>query len=186
MSRTALRALERLGVNVTLPLRSPLTVTEDDLQQAALIVALKEAEHRPLFVERFPAWTERVEFWHVHDLDGATPEEALPEIQQEVLRLVARLKPCPNDNNPTTVSLYADPSFTFRFADDRIIPRFHLADVPTGRLVRVYAADPDSLQRGNQLATAFVGEGGWVDLPQAIVVRAGDVFVVYPEHMAGD
>src|SRR5262249_11059422 len=92
MSRTALRALECLGVTVSPPLRFPLTVTEEDLRRADLIVALKEEEHRPLFVERFPAWTERVEFWHVHDLDGATPDEALPQIQQEILGLVARLK----------------------------------------------------------------------------------------------
>jgi protein-tyrosine phosphatase len=92
MSRTALRALEHLGIAVAPPLRFPLTVTEDDLRQADLIVALKEAEHRPLLMERFPAWTEKVEFWHVHDLDGATPAEALPHIQQNVLGLIARLK----------------------------------------------------------------------------------------------
>jgi protein-tyrosine phosphatase len=92
MSRTAMRTLERLGISVSQPLRFPLTVTENDFRQANLIVALKEAEHRPLFEERFPAWTERVEFWHVHDLDGATPDEALQQIQQEVLGLVARLQ----------------------------------------------------------------------------------------------
>jgi len=47
--------------------------------------------------------------------------------------------------------LYHDSCFTFRFADNRIIPRF---------------------QQG-LLATATVGDGGWVDLPQPIIVRAG-------------
>jgi protein-tyrosine phosphatase len=97
MSRTAMRTLERLGIVVPQPLRFPGTVTEDDLQRAALIVALKEAEHRPLFEERHPTWTERVEFWHVHDLDGATPEEALPQIQEEVIALVRRLNRMPDD-----------------------------------------------------------------------------------------
>ncbi len=60
--------------------------------QADPIVALKETEHRPLFEERFPAWTERVEFCHVYDLDGATPEEALPGIQREVRGLIGRLR----------------------------------------------------------------------------------------------
>jgi protein-tyrosine phosphatase len=92
MSRTALRLLEQLGVAVPQPFRFPQAVAEEDLGQAALIVALKEAEHRPLFEERHPAWTERVEFWHVHDLDGATPEEALPQIQGQVVELVRRLK----------------------------------------------------------------------------------------------
>jgi protein-tyrosine phosphatase len=180
MSQTATRTLERLGIALPGPLRLPLSVTEDDLRQADLIVALKEAEHRPLFTERFPAWTARVEFWHVHDLDGATPAEALPQIQEEVLRLVARLKPCTSGKLPAR-SLYADPCFTFRFADDRLIPRFHLAGVPAGQVVRVCAADPKSLEPGQVLATAVVGDSGWVDLPQAIIVRAGEVFVVFPE-----
>ena len=53
---------------------------------AALVVALKHAEHLPLLQERFPAWAERVEFWHVDD----TPE-VLGLIEQEVMGLVARL-----------------------------------------------------------------------------------------------
>jgi protein-tyrosine phosphatase len=92
MSRTALRTLERLGIVVPQSLRFPQAVTVDDLQRASFIVALKEAEHRPLFDERHPRWTERVELWHVHDLDGATPEQALPQIQEEVIVLVQRLK----------------------------------------------------------------------------------------------
>jgi hypothetical protein len=76
--------------------------------------------------------------------------------------------------------LYEDPCFTFRFAYARLIPRFHLEGVPAGRPVRVFAADSQTLKPGCLLATGFVGEGGWVDLAQAIVVRAGDVFVVYP------
>lgn len=39
--------------------------------------------------------------------------------------------------------LYHDPHFTFRFAEDRIIPRFHLEGVETGQRVAVYKVDPD-------------------------------------------
>ena len=38
--------------------------------------------------------------------------------------------------------LYEDPHFTFRFADDRIIPRFHLEGVEAGRQVSVFRIDP--------------------------------------------
>ena len=31
--------------------------------------------------------------------------------------------------------LYHDPHFTFRFADDRIIPRFHLEGLSAGRVI---------------------------------------------------
>jgi hypothetical protein len=84
-------------------------------------------------------------------------------------------------HHETVIPLYQDPFFTFRFADDRIIPRFHLEGVPAGVEVRIFSANSETLQPGNLLGTAVVGEGGWVDLPKAIVVRAGEVFVVFPE-----
>jgi hypothetical protein len=34
---------------------------------------------------------ERVEFWEVHDLDCAGPEEAMPCLEQEVVALMDRL-----------------------------------------------------------------------------------------------
>jgi hypothetical protein len=79
--------------------------------------------------------------------------------------------------------LYEDPHFTFRFADDRIIPRFHLEGVEAGRLVEVFKIDPATGERLGLLATAAVGEGGWVDLPEPIIVRAGEAFVVVPEAL---
>ena len=77
--------------------------------------------------------------------------------------------------------LYEDPCFTFRFADDRIIPRFHLEGVEAGRHVSVFKIDPGTGERLGLLATATVGEGGWVDLPEPIIVRAGEAFVAVPE-----
>ena len=71
--------------------RYPIPVEEDDLRAAHLIVAVKEAEHRPLLKLNFPAWAERVEYWHVHDLDFAMPDEALPELAAKVEELVNRL-----------------------------------------------------------------------------------------------
>lgn len=56
--------------------------------------------------------------------------------------------------------LYRDPHFTFRFAADRIIPRFHLEGVESGRHVSVYKIDPGTCTRLGLLATATVGEGG--------------------------
>ena len=77
--------------------------------------------------------------------------------------------------------LYEDPLFTFRFAEDRIIPRFHLEGIEAGRQVMVYRIDPGTGERLGVLAMATIGEGGWVDLAEPIIVRAGDVFVAVPE-----
>ena len=77
--------------------------------------------------------------------------------------------------------LYHDPHFTFHFADDRIIPRFHLEGVEAGRRVAVFKIDPATGERLGLLATATVGEGGWVELAEPIIVRAGEAFVAVPE-----
>lgn len=76
--------------------------------------------------------------------------------------------------------LYEEPHFTFRFADDRIIPRFHLEGVEAGRQVAVYKIDPASGERRGFLTMAGVGDGGWVDLPEPITVRAGEAFIAVP------
>lgn len=84
--------LGRLGIPLPDPLRDPLDAAEPDFQAARLIVALKEAEHRPLMQSRFPLWAERVEYWRVHDLDFAPSSEALPLLQRHVEELFARLR----------------------------------------------------------------------------------------------
>jgi hypothetical protein len=76
--------------------------------------------------------------------------------------------------------LYRDPHFTFQFADDRIISRFHLDGIEAGRRVKVHKMDPTGEPLGI-LAIATVGVGGWVDLAEPIIVRAGEGFVVFLE-----
>lgn len=79
------------------------------------------------------------------------------------------------------IPLYEDPHFTFRFADDRIIPRFHLEGIGAGRRVSVFKIDPTTGERLGLLTTATVGDGGWVDLTEPIIVRAGEAFVAMPD-----
>jgi hypothetical protein len=78
--------------------------------------------------------------------------------------------------------LYEDPHFTFRFADDRIIPRFHLEGVEVGRQVKIYKLDPETGQRLGLLSTAIVGKNGWVDLRESIIMRANEGFVAVLER----
>ncbi len=77
--------------------------------------------------------------------------------------------------------LYEDPWFTFRFVDDRLIRRFHLEGIKAGRRVSVFKIEASTGERLVLLATATVGEGGWVDLAESIIVRAGDAFIAVPE-----
>lgn len=91
MSRDTMAALRRLEIPFDKHLRFPLLANSDDFEAAHHIVAVKEAEHRPLIERNFPNWLERVEFWHVHDLDCCGPEEAIPHLDREVAALVDRL-----------------------------------------------------------------------------------------------
>lgn len=91
MSPDTMAALRNLGISFNEHLRFPLAVTDDDFQMANHVVAVKEAEHRPLIQRNFPSFLERVEFWHVHDLDCCGPEDTIPHLDREVAALVERL-----------------------------------------------------------------------------------------------
>jgi low molecular weight protein-tyrosine phosphatase len=86
------RRLAKLGLDWTGFRHMPMQCRECDLAAADRVVALKEAEHRPMLRERFSPWEDRVTYWHVHDVDAAHPEDALDEIEQLVRALVSELK----------------------------------------------------------------------------------------------
>ena len=83
------------------------------------------------------------------------------------------------------IPLHCDSHFTFRFGDDRIIPRFHLDGAEAGRRVAVYRLDPATGERLGLIRTATVGGGGWVDLSEPIIVPAGEGFVAVVEEITG-
>jgi protein-tyrosine phosphatase len=84
-------ALKKMGIPLSDPLRGPRDLTEEDLRSSARVIALKEAEHRPLMTERFPAWPDRVEYWHIDDLDQISASQALAQIEQQVRQLLDEL-----------------------------------------------------------------------------------------------
>jgi protein-tyrosine phosphatase len=87
----AVKALRALGVFLEVDMRFPVQLQERDLERADLIIALDEAEHRPLLEEWFPAAACRVEYWMVPDLDRAPPEEAISIMEREIDALIRRL-----------------------------------------------------------------------------------------------
>jgi protein-tyrosine phosphatase len=91
ISRAARERLEKLGISLNGHPRYPRQVTEQELSAADLVIAVKEAEHREMLDELFPGWSNRVEYWQIDDLDFAGPEEALPQLEEEVRSLFERL-----------------------------------------------------------------------------------------------
>jgi protein-tyrosine phosphatase len=85
------QAVAARGIPLDEPVRDPIQCIESDLSSADRVVALKEAEHRPMLTRKFPGWPDRVEYWHIHDLDAATPVVALNEIEEKVTALVQSL-----------------------------------------------------------------------------------------------
>jgi protein-tyrosine phosphatase len=87
MATPAVMALEAMGIRAAgATSRLPAQVSAEDLEVGSRIVALKKGEHLPLLLERYPAWVEKVEFWHVDDAPGV-----LSLIEREVMGLVARI-----------------------------------------------------------------------------------------------
>ncbi|WP_149109007.1 hypothetical protein [Limnoglobus roseus] len=80
------------------------------------------------------------------------------------------------------IPLHRDRDFTFRFAEDRMIPRFHLEGVETGRSIAVYRLNPETGGRLDLITTAVTGDGGWVTLAEPILVRAGEGFIAVPSE----
>jgi protein-tyrosine phosphatase len=92
ISRYAVEGLRVRGIAVNGDARFPLPLSEAELSAADLVVAVKEAEHRPLLAQQFPDWADRVEYWHVDDLDCSGPEEALARLESHVVNLLLRLR----------------------------------------------------------------------------------------------
>lgn len=91
ISPHTIAGLQERGIPLPSVIRKPREVTKPDVIGAAVTVALKEAEHRPLLTSRFPDLLDRVEFWHVDDVGDAPPSAALPLIEREVRALIRRL-----------------------------------------------------------------------------------------------
>jgi protein-tyrosine-phosphatase len=85
-------ALAEMDVSARAGDRYPQQCTVDDLTSADLVIAVKEAEHRPLMRERFADWEHRLDYWHIHDVEDATPAEALSLLTAEVQTLLQRLR----------------------------------------------------------------------------------------------
>jgi protein-tyrosine phosphatase len=93
LSLHVLQRLNHLNIHDDSASRLPMQVQKQDFQNADLIIALDEQEHRPMLQQRYPEWTNRIEYWNVPDLWAVTPDIALADIEKKVHELFARLSP---------------------------------------------------------------------------------------------
>src|SRR5208282_3796491 len=83
ISSYTVNALKCRGIPLEEQPREPKALTLADLAEADLVVAVKKAEHRAMMALQFPLWKDRIEYWHVDDLDCAQAEDALPHLEKQ-------------------------------------------------------------------------------------------------------
>lgn len=91
ISPHALQGLVERGIPVRHTGKNRAQLSEPDLGAADLVIALKEAEHRPAMESQFSRWADQIRYWHVSDIDGCQPADALSEIERLVRALVGEL-----------------------------------------------------------------------------------------------
>jgi protein-tyrosine phosphatase len=92
MSRFALEALKAKAIVPKGVARFPQSCVLADFDSAELVIALKEAEHRPMIERRFPLIADKVIYWHVDDVEFAYPSIALAMIDDHVAELISKLR----------------------------------------------------------------------------------------------
>ena len=92
MSPYTLNALQAKGIAPRGAARGPVLCTVEDFAEAALVVALKDSEHRPMIERRFAGVAHRVEYWNVDDIEFLDPLTALSKIDELVVRLIGNLQ----------------------------------------------------------------------------------------------
>jgi protein-tyrosine-phosphatase len=108
----AVECLKARGVPVPGISRCPQQVSEADLVQADLIIALQESEHRATMEHLFPRWVHHVEYWHIEGQDDDGREPGLSLLENEVRALVARLQTRKEQPGPRTARLRASTVLT--------------------------------------------------------------------------
>jgi len=83
-------AARKMDLRHTAPDRSQLT--EKDLAESRIVIALKDQEHRPMMRIQFPHWADRVTYWDVADQPETTPDEGLAQIESLVEELIGELR----------------------------------------------------------------------------------------------
>jgi protein-tyrosine phosphatase len=90
LSPLVFEALKKRGIVAQGADRPPQQCAPTDFENATHVVALDEAEHRPLVRERFADWERQIEYWSIADVGFVRPDVALAEIAAQVEALLAR------------------------------------------------------------------------------------------------
>lgn len=88
ISINALEYLTEKGVYSPQYHRYPKKVSRNDFEKADLTIAMKETEHRNYMISHFPDLEDKIEYWHVDDVDVASAEKVLPDLELRIKSLI--------------------------------------------------------------------------------------------------
>ncbi|BAZ17485.1 protein tyrosine phosphatase [Calothrix sp. NIES-4071] len=91
ISDYAKAALLQRGITLLDSERLPQSALLEDFKSFTKVIAIDEDEHRPLITERFAEWVDNIEYWLVHDIDKTGADEALGQIEANVINLIDKL-----------------------------------------------------------------------------------------------
>jgi len=91
MSSYARRMLEKAGVHINKGNRYPLSVSESDLSDAEIVIALSRTEHQEMFADLHPQHYNEARFWDVEDIDLEAPDDAFDKVVKHTEALLREL-----------------------------------------------------------------------------------------------
>ncbi|GAA4650229.1 low molecular weight phosphatase family protein [Kistimonas scapharcae] len=91
MAKTAVNTLKALGIPVKGLERQPQSLTEQDIMDADIIIAMDQAEHQPMLEKCFPSYSQLVHYYAVKDVDQMPASEALKALGQILDELLSEL-----------------------------------------------------------------------------------------------
>ena len=84
----ALSALKRFEVVPSRHESEPKALSEALLEHFQLSIGLSFEEHKPMMLERFPDYADKISYWNIGDVADEAPELATQRILEQTLKLI--------------------------------------------------------------------------------------------------
>ena len=92
LSRHTKAYMEQKQIDLDPFLRMPVSLSLQDMKTASRIIAMDKTEHKVLMLDQFPDWADKIEYWQFEDDYIKAPEEVLPALDKQVVKLVEEIK----------------------------------------------------------------------------------------------
>ena len=85
----SINKLNELDIVIPEQINMPELLTEQDLLQSEIIIALNELEHRTFIKKQFPLWENKIVFWSIKDLYEEDAKISLNKLILEIEKIIS-------------------------------------------------------------------------------------------------